>query len=296
MTDRVGSRPVGTIADGAQQFVITLSSSTAPVALEPPVGPELEGLVVFRSRTVEDGRERFRVHLGYFASRAAAEQVLPIVRRSHPAALIAPTPRANMGSLDDTAIAKFRVLKPVEPPPVLAPPLGGGRSRLDSVRFSRSPPEYLEPPVLRPTDAVRLPPRELSPAAAVTQQYAIQLVWTHEPLDVANIPWLAIFTGYLLYGVETAQSGRRWYGIRLGFFADAAAARLVAHYVRSDFKAVAVVPVSDREVTRASGAAISLTAVRAARGALATRARWPDAAVPVDAATMGQAVTVATSQ
>ncbi|MBV9696634.1 MAG: hypothetical protein JO005_06875, partial [Gammaproteobacteria bacterium] len=46
--------------------------------------------------------------------------------------------------------------------------------------------------------------------------------------------------------------GRRWYGLRLGFFSDAISAKQVAHYVRSEFTSVAVVPVSPQEKGRAT--------------------------------------------
>jgi hypothetical protein len=71
------------------------------------------------------------------------------------------------------------------------------------------------------------------------------------------------------------------YGVRLGFYDDALSARLVAQYVRSDFKGVAVVPVSERETGRASSAAIRLSSARAARGSASPRVRWPQDAVTV---------------
>src|SRR5262249_18726094 len=46
--------------------------------------------------------------------------------------------------------------------------------------------------------------------------------------------------------------GRKWYGLRLGFFSDAISAKQVAYYVRSEFASVAVVPVSPQERVRAS--------------------------------------------
>lgn len=290
MNERLGSPPAGPPADGAALYVITLVTSTAPASLEPPTGPELEGLAVFRSRRVEDGRERFRVHLGYFPSAAAAENILPIVRRTHPAAFVAPAPRSNMGSLDDTAIARFSVLKPIGPEP--APLTAAGAATLDGKRYAPTP-EREELPVLRPSDAIPTAERASDPKPKDAQHFAVQLVWTREQVDLTSIPWLSIFTGYLLYGVETERGGRRWYGVRLGFYADANSARLVAQYVRSDYKGVAVVPVSDREIARASRAVINLTAVRSARGVLATRARWPAAAVAVDSATLGQLTKVA---
>jgi hypothetical protein len=52
--------------------------------------------------------------------------------------------------------------------------------------------------------------------------------------------------------VEGSRDGRRWYGLRLGFFSDAISAKQVAYYVRSEFASVAVVPVSPQEKSRAT--------------------------------------------
>ena len=106
----------------APLYVITLAASVAPIPLRAPTASELAGLAIFRSRTVEDGRERFRLHIGYFPSAAAAEQVLPLVRDSYPAAMVAVAPQSSMGSLDDTAMARFSILRPVEKPAPAAAP------------------------------------------------------------------------------------------------------------------------------------------------------------------------------
>ncbi len=55
-----------------------------------------------------------------------------------------------------------------------------------------------------------------------------------------------------MYTVEGSRDGRKWYGLRLGFFTDAISAKQVAYYVRSEFASVAVVPVSPQERSRAS--------------------------------------------
>ena len=83
----------------------------------------------------------------------------------------------------------------------------------------------------------------------------MQLLWSVQPIDIAQIPQLAIFSAYTLYGAEGNRDGRRWYGVRLGFFTDAVSAKQVAHYVRSDFSTVSVVPVTVRERERAKLAA-----------------------------------------
>jgi hypothetical protein len=254
-------------------YVITLISSTMPLPLPVLSARELAGLAAFRSRRLEDGRERFRVHIGYFASVADAESLLPMIRESYPWAFVAPAPQANLSSLDDTAIARFSIVAPVEP---------------DSAEAqSTVPPSPLSPrvspPVLSMADAVLPAPAKTAaaPETKVMQRYAVQLIWSKDPIDLAKIPSLAIFGGYLLYAVETEPGGRRMFGVRLGFYDDALSARLVALYVRTAFKGVVVVPVSEREVKHASAATIRLTGARSVRGGASARAAWPRAAVAV---------------
>jgi hypothetical protein len=276
-----------------QLHVITLLSSTAPVPLQAPKAPELAGLAVFRSRRLEDGRERFRLHVGYFASANEAEQVLPLVRRQFPAAFVSLAPQSNLGSLEDTAVARFSILKPIEamaepaalsagtaPAPTAAPPpVLSAAEAVAVLQASDTAPAR----VARPEATAPPPPAPAAaPAAKAAQRYAVQLVWSKSAIDLAQIPSLAIFAGYLIYAVETEAGGRRMYGVRLGFYADALSARLVSQYVRSEFKGVTVIPVSEREVSRASGAAIRLSASRLSRGSSSVRPRWPAAAVPVD--------------
>ncbi len=95
--------------------------------------------------------------------------------------------------------------------------------------------------------------------------FAVQLQWSVQPVELDKVAPLAIFSAYTLYTVEGSREGRKWYGLRLGFFTDAISAKQVAHYVRSEFNSVAVVPVSPQERSRAtddhsgksSGAALS---------------------------------------
>jgi len=76
----------------APLFVINLCASTTPVALTPPSAPELKRFNFFVTRQREDGRERFRLHMGYFASLDEAETVLAVVRDVYPAAWSGPAP------------------------------------------------------------------------------------------------------------------------------------------------------------------------------------------------------------
>ncbi|MEO6186788.1 MAG: hypothetical protein ABIP38_14300, partial [Steroidobacteraceae bacterium] len=83
--------------------------------------------------------------------------------------------------------------------------------------------------------------------------FAVQLVWSVSPIDIAALPHLAIFDAYTLYNVEGNRQGRKWFGLRLGFFSDPNSATQVANYVRSDYRAVAIVPVATKERDSAGG-------------------------------------------
>jgi hypothetical protein len=278
--------------DAPLLHVITLLSSTAPVPLRAPTAPELAGLAVFRSRRVEDGRERFRLHIGYFPSAEAATKLLPIVRRTYPAAMVTIAPQSNLGSLDDTATVRFSILQPVDPAPAVTPSRTESPAAAAPVAGHAHPRPKPAPPVLTPSMSVvpqaRALPVNASPAiepivkTKETQRYAVQLVWSRDPIDVTKIQWLAIFAGYLLYAVEMEPGIRRGFGVRLGFYADALSARLVAQYLRSAFKGVSVVPVSEREVAMASTATLGLGSARSPRGSVSVQARWPVAPLPVD--------------
>ncbi|HXZ59325.1 MAG TPA: hypothetical protein VEG26_04030 [Steroidobacteraceae bacterium] len=67
-------------------FVLNLCSSTTPMALAQTELPELKRFNFFVSRRFEEGRERFRLHMGYFATLAEAEEWLSVVREIYPGA------------------------------------------------------------------------------------------------------------------------------------------------------------------------------------------------------------------
>jgi hypothetical protein len=88
------SRPTGAAATGG--FVINLTSSTTPMALSQPKDPTLAQYTFFVSRRREDGRERFRLHMGYFESLQAAEEMLVVVREIYPQAWAGEAPGKNL--------------------------------------------------------------------------------------------------------------------------------------------------------------------------------------------------------
>src|SRR6187549_2388080 len=85
-----------TAARPAPLFVINLCASTSPMALTHPNTPELKRYTFFVSRQREDGRERFRLHMGYFASQEEAESLLAAVRDVYPAAWAGPAPTSGV--------------------------------------------------------------------------------------------------------------------------------------------------------------------------------------------------------
>jgi len=365
------------------RFVVNLCSSTSPVGLTQPTHAGLKRFTFFVSRRLEEGRERFRLHMGYFETQEEAEKMLDLVRDVYPAAWAGAAPgiklRARAAQAQMVAAAALPVTPaaeaapivaaaeavavtvhveaavraeapvPVEAPAVEAPlapapvaalqlapdlprnrpapvaaaaaetsdatrsfvnvrtaidslsdavaPAGGtvleGEAVLTLLTSARpAPAARIMPvapaapaatvaltakPVVEPTEAPKAPARAASPprpAAATASRptrattptvpaapriepalFAVQLLWSVQPIDMGQVPQLAIFSAYTLYGAEGNRDGRRWYGLRLGFFTDAVSAKQVAQYVRSEFKSVSVVPVTDRERGRASAAA-----------------------------------------
>ena len=408
-------------AAGAVPYVLNLCSSSTPMALAQTDLPELKRFTFFVSRRFEEGRERFRLHMGYFATLAEAEEWLNVVREIYPGAWageapgrklreraaaaaaaqarhaagpqprVAPppkrtglapapssrrapappmpnpsqvpvvhaapaglrparhaaspvarsatlprSPREDLSPLEQAISGRARKPSPAHaasaafaPQPALtarapsASPSGkGGRRAFEDsnvrevlaalgdssptgetrVMHAPPPPRSSAPPadslsdtaVLRmlenrrpegaepePADAPHgsiplLKPDDTGTRLALKEavannapvSFAVQLQWSVQPADLSKVPPLAIFSAYTLYTVEGSRDGRKWYGLRLGFFSDAISAKQVAHYVRSEFSSVAVVPVSPQEKSRASDRdikAASLSAPAASR-------------------------------
>ncbi|HTY93607.1 MAG TPA: hypothetical protein VMC02_06950, partial [Steroidobacteraceae bacterium] len=329
----------GAAAPAAEQesFVINLCSSTTPMALTQPQLAELKRYAFFVSRRLEDGRERFRLHMGYFDSLQQAEELLPLVRDIYPGAWAGEAPGKRLRAKSAAARPA-----PAAPAPPVAVPVPAASERAaptlaaapnptvapNPPTLAAAPPAIPAPPKPAPVRVPDLQPKPVArtgpvrrdvavplerrsnvrevmksldesaprsqaperPAAAPVREpgvlpesavlrlleekrgdplnttstpaaFAVQLQWSVQSIDLARVPPLAIFAAYTLYTVEGSREGRRWYGLRLGFFSDANAAKQVAQYVRSEFASVAVVPVSLKERDGASGAVGGAAAV-----------------------------------
>jgi hypothetical protein len=249
------------------RHVLTLQTSSVPMPVKLAAGLTFPGLAVFRSRTIEDGRERFRLHLGYFGSATDAAAVLVEVRPYYPSALVASEPAASSGSLDDTintafSLVRAAVARLVESDEVApqSPPVAARHREAEATPSS---------PTLTPAEVA---------SVMAPQRYAVQLDWSLKPINASAVPRLGIFRAYSLYAVSVLRQGSPEYGLRLGFYKNLEGARQVADYVRHAFPQASVVPVSFREYSRASGLARSDV----------DQARVPRSSSPATAATAEQ--------
>jgi hypothetical protein len=114
------TRPTGGAATGG--FVINLTSSTTPMALSQPKDPTLAQYSFFVSRRLEDGRERFRLHMGYFETIQAAEEMLAVVREIYPGAWASEAPGKKLKANNPAPAAAAPAAKAPAPAPVAPKP------------------------------------------------------------------------------------------------------------------------------------------------------------------------------
>jgi hypothetical protein len=189
---------------------------------------------------------------------------------------------------DASATGETRLMKappPPPPPPAVTEPPPATESTLSDTQVLRMletrPSENARPgqadvahgsiPLLKPDDTGTRRALKEAVVSNAPVAFAVQLQWSVQPAELDKVPPLAIFSAYTLYTVEGSRDGRKWYGLRLGFFSDAISAKQVAHYVRSEFTSVAVVPVSPQEKARATDQDIQAEALTAAPSAPRTQ-------------------------
>jgi hypothetical protein len=228
----------GTRATPAARGSGTSATRAAPPAARPPVRPPVKP--VFEDSNV---REVLKALGDASASGETRQMQAP------------PPPReatAEGDSLSDTQVLRFLEARR---------PVGGEPPSAELAAGSGIP-------LLKPDDTGTRRALKEAVAANAAVSFAVQLQWSVQAVELDKVPPLAIFSAYTLYTVEGSREGRKWYGLRLGFFSDAISAKQVAYYVRSEFGSVAVVPVSPQEKARATDQeqAATLAAPLAARG------------------------------
>jgi hypothetical protein len=167
------TRPVGGAATGG--FVINLTSSTTPMALSQPKDPTLAQYTFFVSRRLEDGRERFRLHMGYFESMQSAEEMLVVVRDVYPGAWASEAPGKKLRANNPAAPARaaspavaaaqpvatsVAAPAPVAAAPLAPPPVAVAPAAPAPIAAPERPfvPAIAEAPVRHPFEAAPPPP------------------------------------------------------------------------------------------------------------------------------------------
>ena len=168
-----------------------------------------------------------------------ARPAVPTQKIAPPRVTPPPQPAAASSSLSDTQV--LRVLEERRADAGAAPGPQTAEERAAQAAIE----------LLRPDDTRTMRALKDEVQLNVAVQFAVQLDWSVTPIDLDSVPPLAIFSAYTLYTIESNRDGRKWFGLRLGFFSDALSAKQVAYYVRSDFASVAVVPVPGAEKERA---------------------------------------------
>jgi hypothetical protein len=199
---------------GAQLYVITLLSAPAPLALDP-------GSALPPHAGLSVFRTR-RVHAG---------------REEH---------LLQFGWFDSLTAAQAMLpsVRRRYPAAAIEAAPSGGMGSLDDTMVARFDVAGAAPRTARP----------IEPPEPAPQRFAVQLAWSTTPFDLQRFGHPDTFAGHVLYRVHSERDGQRWYGLRLGFFRDHLAARLVLQQARRDFALAAVVPVSEREYARVIGA------------------------------------------
>ena len=98
--------PAAATAADSGPFVLNLCSSTTPMALAQTDLAELKRFTFFVSRRFEEGRERFRLHMGYFTTLAEAEEWLKVVREIYPGAWAGEAPGKKLRARAAAAAAE----------------------------------------------------------------------------------------------------------------------------------------------------------------------------------------------
>ena len=157
------TRPTGAAAKGG--YVINLTSSTTPMALSQPKDPTLSQYTFFVSRRREDGRERFRLHMGYFETMAAAEEMLAVVREVYPSAWAGEAPGKNLRPNNAAAPAAVAPTAPRAAAPTPPAPQPKAPPATPAAAPRAATPAVATPAVAHSPAPVAAAPKPAAPAA-----------------------------------------------------------------------------------------------------------------------------------
>jgi hypothetical protein len=225
-----------------QPYMLTLCQLAGPVTIRVPESPQLKQFKFFMSRSRQgDGREQFKLHMGYFRSFEEAERWAQALRGRYPEAVAARAPQETPPAAppsDPSAITDTQVLRVLE-------------ARRSSPTDDSSEDRARGISLVSPEDTGSRRALKDAVTQGAPVSFAVQLLVSETDIDVAKVPSLSIFRAHTLYKVSGVRAQRAWHALRLGFFRDAISAKQVGYYVRSRFGSVAVVPVTENERTHA---------------------------------------------
>lgn len=100
----------------AQQgrFVINLCSIATPIPIPQPRSSHLMKYRFFVSQCWEEGRRRYRLHMGYFPTVAAAQKWLDILRKIYPSAFVSDAPADQLDPLSNTEVLRILQQPPAD--------------------------------------------------------------------------------------------------------------------------------------------------------------------------------------
>ena len=146
------------------RFVINLCASTTPVGLVHPTHAGLKRFTFFVSRRLEEGRERFRLHMGYFDTQEEAEKILDLVRDVYPAAWAGAAPGIKLRAraalpeparTEEAPVAMAQSAAAVAEPKIAVTAPAPEQSQTVAARQARRP--QRRPKAMRPRSHSNLP-------------------------------------------------------------------------------------------------------------------------------------------
>jgi hypothetical protein len=231
-------------------FVITLLSSIRPLDDVAARLLSAEFGTAFCARHIVDGHAHYRLQLGPFMTMDSAAQALKVARRIFPRAVIRAADgirRAGNGALAHTEV------------PQAARPARDD----ESWRTSGSAGEATRPVAKGDSAVTTSEVIEIPDAQRVTSKlYAVELLWSPSPLDLAHVPPLTLFDERTLYAVSVRRASHLWYGLRVGFYRDGHEARRAATELVGYFEGAIAVPATEQEFAHARAAEIRAWAAR----------------------------------
>jgi hypothetical protein len=161
---------------GEGPFVINLSASTAPISIPANAFAGCSDAHVYQIQVTEDGRTRYRLRLGPFATEDEADAVLAVVRDTYPGALT-----ATAGASDSRVIGSMQAKVEARQASARKPVKDKADAEI-SIDIAWPTPELAVPPTRPVRAAPTAAPVAIPPAAAAPLELAPE--WALPKLDI----------------------------------------------------------------------------------------------------------------